>query len=174
MWRREVCHGVIKKHSIEEQLDTSNPLVNDGPICKTDANEMAEKSFEKTSDPSKLRIHTLKMSYRECKGKFKKSRRGRKTCNFFKELDSILGNRPASSPLQVIENLLIWDKAIQVKMSKPRIILDIVDILDNFSDINPFNDNPRISKPKMMLKTQRRQQSVMNHIFRLQKTLGRR
>ena len=43
--------------------------------------------------------------YREAKTRLKKSGKGRKTCKFFTELDSILGNRPASSPLKVIESM---------------------------------------------------------------------
>ncbi|XP_071109921.1 uncharacterized protein [Haliotis cracherodii] len=66
---------------------------------------MAEKGFEKTPDQCKVRIHTLKRSFRECKTSMKKSGKDRKTCKFFEELDVILGNRPASSPPKVIDTL---------------------------------------------------------------------
>ena len=35
----------------------------------------------------------------------KKSGKGRRTCKFYEELDAILGCRPASSPLKVVESM---------------------------------------------------------------------
>jgi hypothetical protein len=50
-------------------------------------------------------MHTLKRAYRSCKGNMKKSGKGRRTCKFYEELDAILGCRPASSPLKVVESM---------------------------------------------------------------------
>ncbi|XP_046551562.1 scaffold attachment factor B2-like [Haliotis rubra] len=44
-------------------------------------------------------------THRVCKSNLKKSGKGRKLCKFFEELDAILGTRPASSPLKVIDTL---------------------------------------------------------------------
>ena len=103
-WSNEetlVLLGIWNDNSIEEQLES--PLVNNASIYNSISNEILEKEFEKTADQCKIRIHTLKRAYRDCKGKLNKSDKRRRTCKFFEELDAILGTRPASSPVKLIE-----------------------------------------------------------------------
>ena len=95
--------SIWDEKSVEEQLD--NPQVNNVGIYKSISDEMKEKNYDKSSDQCKVRMHTLKRAYRNCKGLMKKSGKGRRTCKFFDELDAILGCRPASSPLKVIESM---------------------------------------------------------------------
>ncbi|XP_062616465.1 uncharacterized protein LOC134278161 [Saccostrea cucullata] len=95
--------SVWEEQAIEEQME--NPKVNNGSIYKSVSDELMNKGFEGTHEQCKVRIHTFKRMYRETKTKLKQSGKGRRTCNYFNELDSILGNRPASSPVKVIETL---------------------------------------------------------------------
>jgi hypothetical protein len=95
--------SIWKEKSVEEQLD--DPHVNNVGIYKTIADEMAEKGYDKSSDQCKVRMHTLKRIYRSCKGNMKKSGKGRRTYKLYEELDAILGCRPASSPLKVVESM---------------------------------------------------------------------
>jgi hypothetical protein len=95
--------SIWEEKSVEEQLD--DPRVNNVGIYKTISDEMAEKGYVKSSDQCKVRMHTLKRAYRSCKGNMKKSGKGRGTCKFYEELDAILGCRPASSPLKVVESM---------------------------------------------------------------------
>ena len=62
------------------------------------------KGYERTPEQCKIRMHTLKRSYRECKGNMKKIGKEKNTCKYFEEHDAILGTRPASSPVKVIDN----------------------------------------------------------------------
>ena len=95
--------SVWEEQAIEEQME--NPKVNNGSIYKSVSDELMNKGFDRTPEQCKVRIHTLKRMYRETKTKLKQSGKGRRTCNYFNELDSILGNRPASSPVKVIETM---------------------------------------------------------------------
>ena len=45
----------------------------------------------------------LKAKYREIKDNNNKTGRGRKTCKFYKELDRILGHRPALVPSALLD-----------------------------------------------------------------------
>ena len=95
--------SIWEEKSVEEQLD--DPHVNNVGIYKNISDEMAEKDYDKSSDHCKVRMHTLKRTYRSCKGNMKKSGEGRRTCTLYEELDAILGCRPASSPLTVVESM---------------------------------------------------------------------
>ncbi|XP_041367612.1 DNA ligase 1-like [Gigantopelta aegis] len=53
----------------------------------------------------KIKMHTLKRSFRECKKNLKISGNGRKFCKFYTKLNDILGQRPASSPVKLIESV---------------------------------------------------------------------
>lgn len=95
--------SIWDENCVEEQLE--DPKVNNTRIYKSIAVEMTEKGCDKTPEQCKIKVHTLKRAYRESKGNMKKSGKGRKTCKFFEQLDAILGSRPASSPVKVIESL---------------------------------------------------------------------
>ncbi|XP_061177434.1 zinc finger and SCAN domain-containing protein 29-like [Saccostrea echinata] len=94
--------SIWEENEIEEQLE--NPKTNNTSIYKTISSEMTDKGYKRTPEQCKVRMHTLKRSYRQCKGNTKESGKGRKTCKYFEKLDAILGTRPASSPVKVIES----------------------------------------------------------------------
>ncbi|XP_046570034.1 zinc finger and SCAN domain-containing protein 29-like [Haliotis rubra] len=87
---------------VEESLD--NPKTNNTSIYKTISSSLEDYGFQKTPEQCKVKMHTLKRSYRMWKGKLKKSGRGRSLCKHFEKLDEILGCRPASSPVKIIES----------------------------------------------------------------------
>ena len=89
--------------NIEDQLD--DPKKRKGDIYKELSVELNLYGHERTSEQCKMRMHTLKRAYRQCKSNMKTSGKGRKLCKFYKELDGILGCRPASSPVKVIESM---------------------------------------------------------------------
>ena len=64
---------------------------------------MTDQGYERTPEQCKIRMHTLKRFCRQSKGNMKKSGKGRKTCKYFEELDTLLGTRPASRPVKVID-----------------------------------------------------------------------
>jgi ATP-dependent NAD(P)H-hydrate dehydratase len=94
--------SIWEDNGVEEQLES--PKANNTSIYRTISAEMTDKGYERTPEQCKVRMHTLKRSYRQCKGKMKKSGKGRNTCKYFEQLDAILGTRPASSPVKVIES----------------------------------------------------------------------
>ena len=51
----------------------------------------------------RAKIKNLKTKYREIKDHNGETGRGRKTCKFYKELDRILGHRPASVPASLLD-----------------------------------------------------------------------
>ena len=52
-------------------------------------NTLTDKGYERTPEQCKIRMPTLKRFYQQCKGKMKKSGKGRNTCKYFEELDAI-------------------------------------------------------------------------------------
>ncbi|XP_067660500.1 protein FAM133-like [Haliotis asinina] len=101
-WNDEETNCLLEiweENSIEEQLE--NPKANNGSV----STEMLDRGFHRTSDQCKVRIHTLKRTYRQYKTNMKKSGKGRKMCKFYEEMDRIWGTRPASSPVKVIETM---------------------------------------------------------------------
>ncbi|XP_067667654.1 uncharacterized protein [Haliotis asinina] len=89
---------------VEENLD--DPHKNNSNIYKSVSAALEDCGFEKSAEQCKTKMHTLKRSYRSCKAKMNKSGSGRSTCKFFDKMQEIFGNRPASSPVKVIESLL--------------------------------------------------------------------
>ena len=65
---------------------------------------MRELGYERDWQQCKVRIKNLKSIYRDIKDHNGETGRGRKTCKFYKELDEILGHRPASIPPVVLDS----------------------------------------------------------------------
>ena len=89
------------ENGVEEKLE--NPKANNTSINRTVSAEMTDQGYERTPEECKIRMLTLKRFCRQWKGNMKKSGKGRKTCKYFEELDTLLGTRPASRPVKVID-----------------------------------------------------------------------
>ena len=94
---------IWQEHNIEAQLE--DPKKHKGSIYQVLSNELSGRGYDKSSVQCKIRMHTLKRSYRDCKKKLSTSGKGRKLCNFYTELNAILGQRPATSPVKVVESM---------------------------------------------------------------------
>ena len=65
--------------------------------------ELCDRNFEKTADQCKTRMHTLRINFRLTKTSLRSSGRGRNVCKFYDKLNEVLGTRPATSPVKIIE-----------------------------------------------------------------------
>ena len=81
--------------NIQEELDGA---VRNQVIFNDIAAKMREKGYERDWQQCRTKIKNLKKEYRQIKDHNGQTGRGRKVCKFYKELDSILGHRPASVP----------------------------------------------------------------------------
>ena len=64
---------------------------------------LAEKGYEHDWQQCRAKIKNLKTQYRKVKDHNGETGRGRITCKFYKELDNILGHRPASVPTILLD-----------------------------------------------------------------------
>ena len=64
---------------------------------------MEEKGYVRDWQQCRNKIQYLKKEYRQIKDHNGQTGRGRKTCKYYKELDNILGHRPASVPAVVLD-----------------------------------------------------------------------
>ena len=62
---------------------------------------MRKEGYDRDWQQCRTKIKNLKKEYREVKDN--QTGRGRKTCKYFLELDSILGHRPASVPAALLD-----------------------------------------------------------------------
>ena len=67
------------------------------------ATKMHEKGYERDWHQCRNKIKNLKKEYRQVKDHNGQTGRGRKVCKFYRELDSILGHRPASVPAVLLD-----------------------------------------------------------------------
>lgn len=81
--------------NIQEELDGA---VRNQVIYSTIARKMHQKGYEREWQQCRTKIKNLKKEYRQTKDHNGQTGRGRKQCKFYRELDSILGHRPASTP----------------------------------------------------------------------------
>ena len=85
---------------IQEELDGA---VRNKVIYERIAKRLQEQGYERNWKQCRAKIKNLKTKYREIKDNNNKTGRGRKSCKFFKELDKILGHRPASVPSALLD-----------------------------------------------------------------------
>ena len=86
---------------VQEELDGA---VRNKVVYVGIAKKMQELGYERDWQQCKVKIKNLKSTYREIKDHNGETGRGRKTCKFYKELDEILGHRPASTPPVVLDS----------------------------------------------------------------------
>ena len=86
---------------IQQQLDG---CTRKRPIFEKMAKTLAEAGFTRTFSQVREKIKQLKQNYKKIKDNNNKSGNNRKTCKYFEQLDSILGDRPITRPPSVIES----------------------------------------------------------------------
>jgi len=88
------------ENKIQEELDGAvrNQAIFDG-IAK----KMRQKGYDRDWKQCRNKIKNLKKEYRQVKDNNTQTGRGRKTCKNYKELDNILGHRPASVPAILLD-----------------------------------------------------------------------
>ena len=73
-------------------------------MFSTIASKLKEKGCVKTWVQCRNKIKNLKKKYREVKDHNSLTGRGRTTCKFYDILDGILGHRPASAPVDILDS----------------------------------------------------------------------
>ena len=86
--------------NIQDQLDGA---VRNQTIFNNIATKMREKGYERDWQQCRTKIKNLKKEYRQTKDHNGQTGRGRKVCKFYRELDDILGHRPASVPAALLD-----------------------------------------------------------------------
>ena len=85
----------------QEELEGS---IRNKNIYKKIANEMEEQGYSRDWEQCKAKIKNLKTEYKAVKDNNGKTGRGWKTFNFFKQMDEVLGHRPASRSSFVLDS----------------------------------------------------------------------
>ena len=67
------------------------------------AKKLQEQGCDRDWKQCRAKVKNLKTKYRESKDNNNKTGRGRQTCKFYRELDGILGHRPASVPSALLD-----------------------------------------------------------------------
>ena len=88
------------EENIQEELDGA---VRNQVIFNDIATKMREKGYERDWKQCRTKIKNLKKEYRQTKDHNGQTGRGRKVCKFYRELDDILGHRPASMPAVLLD-----------------------------------------------------------------------
>ncbi|XP_071092735.1 myb/SANT-like DNA-binding domain-containing protein 2 [Haliotis cracherodii] len=99
----ECLLSVWNEKNVEEQLE--DPKKNKSAIYVIIAQEMKIHGFDKNAAQCKIRMHTLKRTYWDCKKNQKISGKSRKVCRHYHLLNEILGQRPSTSPVKVVESM---------------------------------------------------------------------
>ena len=86
--------------NVQEELDGA---VRNKVVYVNIAKKMKEQGYDRDWQQCRTKIKNLKKDYRTTKDHNGQTGRGRKTCRFFKELDNILGHRPASVPAVLLD-----------------------------------------------------------------------
>ena len=85
---------------IQEELDGA---VRNKVVFERIAKKLQEQGYEHDWKQCRAKVKNLKTKYREIKDNNNKTGRGRKSCKFYKELDRILGHRPALVPSALLD-----------------------------------------------------------------------
>ena len=86
--------------NVQEELDGA---VRNQAICQRIAKHLREQGYGRDWKQCRAKIKNLKTKYREIKDHNRETGQGRKTCKFYKELDRIMGHRPASVPASLLD-----------------------------------------------------------------------
>ena len=88
------------ERKVQEELDGA---VRNKTIFVGIQKKLAEQGYERDWQQCRSKLKNLKADYRKVKDNNGETGRGRKTCKFYSELDSILGHRPASVPTTLLD-----------------------------------------------------------------------
>ena len=92
--------AVWGESKIQDELDGA---VRNKAVFVDISKKMKELGYDRDWRQCRVKIKNLKKSYRDVKDNNGETGRGRKTCKFYKELDEILGHRPASVPAVLLD-----------------------------------------------------------------------
>ena len=102
-WSDEEVKALIAiwgEDKVQQELDGA---VRNKTVFLTIAEQMKRLGYDRDWQQCRLKIKNLKKNYREVKDHNGETGRGRKTCKFYKEMDAILGHRPASAPTVLVD-----------------------------------------------------------------------
>ena len=89
---------------VQQQLDS---CTRKKPIFEKMAQRLKDETgFERTFQQVREKIKQLKQNYKKVKDNNSKSGHSRKTCKYFEELDSVMGDRPITRPANLLESSL--------------------------------------------------------------------
>ena len=103
LWSDEEVRALIAiwgEANVQEELDGA---VRNKVVYQDISRKLQEQGYNREWEQCKTKIKNLKKEYRQVKDHNGETGRGRKTCKFFKELDSILGHRPPSVPAALLD-----------------------------------------------------------------------
>ena len=92
--------AVWGENNVQEELDGA---VRNKAVFMNISKKLKEMGFDRDWQQCRVKIKNLKKSYRDVKDHNNETGRGRKTCKYYKELDEILGHRPASTPAVLLD-----------------------------------------------------------------------
>ena len=92
--------AVWGENNVQEELDGA---VRNKAVFMNISKKLKEMGFDRDWQQCRVKVKNLKKSYREVKDHNGETGRGRKTCKYYKELDEILGHRPASVPAVLLD-----------------------------------------------------------------------
>ena len=85
---------------VQQELDGA---VRNKVVFDKISKQMKELGYNRDGQQCKVKTKSLKKNYGEIKDHNGETGRGRKVCKFYKELDVIMGHRPASVPTALLD-----------------------------------------------------------------------
>ena len=92
--------AVWGESNVQEELDGA---VRNKVVFVAISDKLLQQGYNRDWQQCRTKIKNLKKEYRVVKDHNGETGRGRKTCKFFSELDTILGHRPASTPSVLLD-----------------------------------------------------------------------
>ena len=100
MWSDQEVKAIWGENNVQEELDGA---VRNKVVFQNISKKMQEQGYSRDWEQCRTKIKNLKKQYRVVKDHNGETGRGRKTCKYYKELDDILGHRPASAPTALLD-----------------------------------------------------------------------
>ena len=97
----QVLINIWGEENIQQELDGA---VRNKTVFQKKSKTMEEEGFQRDWQQCRTKVKNLKREYRIVKDHNGETGRGRKTCKFYRELDTILGNRPATAPTFLLDS----------------------------------------------------------------------
>ena len=105
LWSDNEIRALIAIWGESDVQDELDGAVRNKVVFQEIAKKLQEQGYNRDLDQcrNKIKKKKLKKEYRIVKDNNGETGRGRKTCKFYRELDSILGHRPASVPASLLD-----------------------------------------------------------------------